>query len=72
MDRVLELFGDLSSSFRHIPPYTFRKMSSFIKSFKSFPRQLFRVNNGWKIALREWSPERQKSYDLLTEAENLH
>ncbi|KAF2799226.1 hypothetical protein K505DRAFT_321302 [Melanomma pulvis-pyrius CBS 109.77] len=41
--------------------------SKFIRSFKAFPMELFRVNNGRAIRLREWSPQRTR-YDVLTEA----
>ncbi|KAI9679894.1 MAG: hypothetical protein M1817_004909 [Caeruleum heppii] len=42
--------------------------SKFINAFKIIPKELFRLNNGPSIALREYSPQRNRSYDLLTEA----
>jgi hypothetical protein len=42
--------------------------SSFINAFKYIPKELFRVNNGHSIRLREWSVKRQRSFDLFTEA----
>ncbi|KAF1965911.1 hypothetical protein BU23DRAFT_603841 [Bimuria novae-zelandiae CBS 107.79] len=41
-------------------------MSKFIRSFKVFPVELFRVNNGRAIRLREWAPQKT-SYDIITE-----
>ncbi|KAF1365185.1 hypothetical protein EJ07DRAFT_94999 [Lizonia empirigonia] len=41
-------------------------MSKFIKSFKSFPIDLFRVNNGRTIRLREWTGQKP-IYDIHTE-----
>jgi hypothetical protein len=43
-------------------------MSKFFKSFTVFPRDLFRVNNGLSIRLRDRAVKRAGSYDLLTEA----
>ena len=45
--------------------------SSFINSFKVIPKELFRVNNGRYIQLREWTVKRSRSYDLRTEAGNV-
>ncbi|MCJ1226393.1 hypothetical protein MMC12_003044 [Toensbergia leucococca] len=39
-----------------------------IKCFKSLPKELFRVNSGRNIRLREWSVRRSNSFDLFTEA----
>lgn len=41
-------------------------MSKFINAFKTFPLELFRVNNGRAIKLREWAPQKI-SYDILTQ-----
>ena len=43
-------------------------MSSFIRAFQVVPKELFRLNNGPTIALRERTTLRTRSYDLLTEA----
>lgn len=33
-------------------------MSRLISTFKVFPKELFRVNNGPQVFLRQWSPGR--------------
>ena len=43
-------------------------MSKYIKSFMVMPKELFRVNNGHSIRLRDRSVKETGSYDLLTEA----
>lgn len=44
------------------------KMSSSrsITVFKTFPKELFRVNNGHRVQLRPWSPNRS-TYDIVTD-----
>ncbi|KAF2254666.1 hypothetical protein BU26DRAFT_143283 [Trematosphaeria pertusa] len=39
---------------------------SLIAVFKIFPKELFRVNNGRAVRLREWSLQRQRRFDVLT------
>ncbi|PNY23832.1 Uncharacterized protein TCAP_06225 [Tolypocladium capitatum] len=34
-------------------------MSSLVAVFRRFPKDLFRVNNGLQVQLREWSPKRR-------------
>ncbi|KAF1961563.1 hypothetical protein CC80DRAFT_401956 [Byssothecium circinans] len=41
---------------------------TLINVFKTVPKELFRVNNGRAVRLREWSLQRQRSYDILTDA----
>lgn len=43
-------------------------MQNFIKSFTVVPTQLFRLNAGSKIKLREFSHKRSRSYDILAES----
>ncbi|OAR02418.1 hypothetical protein LLEC1_07213 [Akanthomyces lecanii] len=38
-------------------------MSNLIGVFKALPKELFRVNNGFAVKLRPWSPQRH-SFDL--------
>ena len=42
--------------------------SNLINVFKVAPKELFRVNNGRGVRLREWSVQRQRSYDIISEA----
>lgn len=42
--------------------------SMLINVFKTVPKELFRVNNGRAVRLREWSLQRNRSYDILTDA----
>ena len=42
--------------------------SKFVNSFKVMPKELFRVNNGRLIKLREWTVNCEGSFDLRTEA----
>ncbi|POR34327.1 Uncharacterized protein TPAR_05471, partial [Tolypocladium paradoxum] len=39
-------------------------MSTLIATFRSFPKELFRVNNGPHVSIRPWSPKR-RIYDIL-------
>ncbi|KND92483.1 hypothetical protein TOPH_02733 [Tolypocladium ophioglossoides CBS 100239] len=39
-------------------------MANLIATFRSFPKELFRVNNGPQIRIRPWSPKRHV-YDIL-------
>ncbi|KAF2760178.1 hypothetical protein EJ05DRAFT_274469 [Pseudovirgaria hyperparasitica] len=41
---------------------------SLINVFRTVPKELFRVNYGLAIRLREWSLQRQRSYDILTDS----
>lgn len=43
-------------------------MSKYIRSFAVVPKELFRVNNGPSIHLRDRSLKKTGSYDLLTKA----
>ena len=43
-------------------------MSRYIQRFNAFPKELFRVNNGPSIALRDRTVKKTATYDLLTEA----
>jgi hypothetical protein len=38
-----------------------------ISVFRVIPKELFRVNNGRRIALREWTPKRSRTFDIFTE-----
>ena len=38
------------------------------KVFRVVPKELFRVNNGRIVKLREWSQPGQRPYDILTES----
>jgi hypothetical protein len=38
-----------------------------ISVFRVVPKELFRVNNGRRIALREWTPKRTYTFDIFTE-----
>lgn len=38
-----------------------------INSFKRLPVQLFRVNNGRDVKLRDFAERRSRSYDILAE-----
>lgn len=40
--------------------------SRSITVFKTFPKELFRVNNGHRVQLRPWSPNRS-TYDIVTD-----
>jgi hypothetical protein len=42
--------------------------STFINIFKVIPKELFRLNYGCNVALREWTPNGKRCYDILTEA----
>ncbi|KAF2177148.1 hypothetical protein K469DRAFT_604466 [Zopfia rhizophila CBS 207.26] len=42
--------------------------STLITVFKHIPKELFRVNNGRAIILREWSLQRQRSFDIVTKS----
>jgi hypothetical protein len=54
------------------PAQSMSTMSSrLINVFKTIPKELFRVNNGRSVRLREYGPQRQRSYDILTEAGNV-
>jgi hypothetical protein len=57
------------SIFRALYPL-FLNMSKYTKAFTTFPKELFRLNNGPKIRLRAFpGPLRpDRSFDLLTEA----
>lgn len=41
-------------------------MSKFIQSFRTFPLELFRVNAGRAVRLREWAPQKPR-YDIHTQ-----
>lgn len=43
-------------------------MSRLIKTFTAIPKELFRLNNGSLIKLRDRAVKKVGSYDLLTEA----
>ena len=43
-------------------------MPKLINTFKTLPKELFRLNNGPSIRLRAWPTKPTGSYDLLTEA----
>lgn len=43
-------------------------MSKYIQRFTVIPKELFRVNNGPSVALRDRSVKKMGSYDLMTEA----
>ncbi|KAI9808742.1 MAG: hypothetical protein M1825_003894, partial [Sarcosagium campestre] len=43
-------------------------MAKFINTFRTLPKELFRVNYGPSIRLRAWSFRPKGSYDLVTEA----
>lgn len=43
-------------------------MAKLINTFKTVPKELFRVNNGPSISLRALPTKPKGSYDLLTEA----
>lgn len=43
-------------------------MSKYIQRFSVIPKELFRVNNGPSVALRDRTVKKTGSYDLLTEA----
>jgi len=47
---------------------TIAQMSKFIKSFTTIPKDMFRVNNGSSVYLRDRAVKRTAKYDLLTEA----
>jgi hypothetical protein len=56
------------SSSQHTPLQvlsTETTMSKFIKSFRVFPMELFRVNNGRYVQLREWTGQ-EMLYDIHT------
>lgn len=38
-------------------------MPNLIKVFRTLPKQLFRVNNGYDVKLRPWSPHRH-AFDI--------
>lgn len=42
-------------------------MSRLIKTFTAVPKELFRVNNGTSVTLRDRNVKKVGSYDLLTE-----
>lgn len=42
--------------------------STLIKVFRVVPKELFRVNNGRAVKLREWSRQGERRYDILTES----
>ncbi|KAG7115895.1 hypothetical protein HYQ46_007330 [Verticillium longisporum] len=39
---------------------------SLVSVFKRFPKELFRVNNGYAVKVRAWSPSR-RTYDIVVE-----
>ncbi|KAH7327742.1 hypothetical protein B0I35DRAFT_415630 [Stachybotrys elegans] len=41
-------------------------MANLIAVFRQTPKELFRVNNGWQVSLRAWSPSR-RVYDIVPE-----
>jgi hypothetical protein len=43
-------------------------MSKYINRFTTIPKELFRLNNGPAISLRDRTLKKTGSYDLLTEA----
>ena len=43
-------------------------MSKYIQRFTVIPKELFRINNGPSVALRDRTVKKTGSYDLLTEA----
>lgn len=43
-------------------------MSKYIQRFNIIPKELFRLNNGPSIALRDRNVKKTGTYDLLTEA----
>jgi len=43
-------------------------MSKYIQKFSTVPKELFRLNNGPSVSLRDRALKRTGSYDLLTEA----
>jgi len=50
------------------PPSAILKMPtpSQISVFRRFPKELFRVNNGYPVNLRVWTPKR-RTYDIVVE-----
>ncbi|KAI1078583.1 hypothetical protein F5B20DRAFT_547651 [Whalleya microplaca] len=41
--------------------------TKLIATFRRFPKELFRVNDGRQIKLRVWSPQRREVYDIFAE-----
>ena len=43
-------------------------MSGLIKTFTTTPKEMFRVNNGFSVNLRDGAVKKTGVYDLVTEA----
>lgn len=43
-------------------------MAKLINTFKLMPKELFRLNNGTSIALRDFAQKRGSSFDIVTKA----
>lgn len=66
MKRVIPEHNFFTQQRRNLADYF--KMAKYINRFTTVPKELFRLNNGPAISLRDRTVKKTGSYDILSEA----